>query len=587
MDTLSPLIQLIKSNMAKPKLLIIGGLLMVAEAGIALSVPLLTRDFVDQMGSGVWPAMTIALLLGAMTFEALAGAFGFLLLGISGHGIVANLRHSLIGRLVNLPVGFYDHQQSGALASRVVNDTRTLHEIATFHLVSLCVGILTVLGAIGILWMLDWRMTLVLFGGVVLAAVIIGPVTMKIQKITEQVQNETAVFSGNLTNIFREIRLVKAYNAEDLVSDRGAESVESLRRLGIRENAVQAVLSPLVSMSIMGALVVILGYGGARVSAGTLEMGTLIAFILYLFHVAIPITQFSVFFSEIQSAIGSSKNIVALMGEQEERRDGTDQVELQGKAIQLEDLDFAYARPEGDDQEPVKVLQDINLTIPPKQVTALVGTSGSGKTTLLSLLLGFYENQAGRIGTEQQNLSDLQLQAWRGQTAYVAQDAPMINGSVRDNLVFGSDNPISDDAIFAALKAAQMDEVVAKMPQGLDTPIGEHGGGVSGGQRQRLAIARAILRDAPLLMLDEATSHLDTQTEYAVQAALAKLMKSRTTVVVAHRLTTVRDADQIVVFDKGRIVGTGTHDELMADNPVYADLVAHQFKTRHHAAEVA
>ncbi|CAM2010808.1 ABC transporter ATP-binding protein [Acanthopleuribacter pedis] len=583
MDAFRAMLHVLRAHLSNPKLLIFGGLLMLVEATVSLSVPLLTRDFVDMTGSGTLPTTTITLLLVAMSVEAVAGAVGYFMLGTAGHGIVANMRRGLLGKLVRLPVGYFDKQQSGALASRMVNDTTTLHQIATYHIVSLLVGFLTVIGAVAILWMLDWRMTLLLFSGVLVAGLLLGPVTFVIQKISEKVMNETALFSGRLTNLFHEIRLVKSHGAEEWVDQDGNTSIEKLRRLGVKETAVQAILAPMVSLAMMGALIAILGYGGARVGAGTLEMGTLVAFILYLFHVAIPITQFSVFFSEIQHALGASKHLVAMFEEQEERHSGETQVDAQAQPLAVENLDFAYpAREEGG--EPTKVLHDINLTMQPGEVTALVGASGSGKSTLLSLLLGFYETEKGRIRLGSLDLAEAQPAAWRRQTAYVSQDAPMISGSIRDNLLLGCEQPHSDEDLFRALKAAKLDGVVAEMPDGLNSDVGEQGGKLSGGQRQRLAIARAILRDAPVLILDEATSHLDTQTEYEVQSALAELMKTRTTVVVAHRLTTIQDADQIVVFDQGRIVGSGSHEQLNQSNTVYSELVAHQFKTRRQAA---
>lgn len=578
MDAIRAMFKVIREHLTNPKILIVGGLLMLVEAAVSLSIPLLTRDFVDLSGAGGIPTTTIFLLLGAMTLEAIAGASGYLLLGTAGHGIVANMRRGLLGKLVRLPVGYFDQQQSGALASRMVNDTTTLHQIATYHLLSLAVGVFTVLGAITILWMLDWRMTLLLFGGVLIAALLLGPVTFVIQKISEQVQNETASFSGRLTNLFHEIRLVKSHGAEEWVNRDGDVAIEKLRRLGVKETAVQALLAPLVSLAMMGALVAILGYGGARVGAGTLEMGTLVAFILYLFHVAIPITQFSVFFAEIQHAIGASRHLVAMFEEKEERHHGDSAVEAHHQPLVIEDLNFAYPAAEGDAGQ--DVLKGVNLTIKPGEVTALVGGSGSGKSTLLSLLLGFYETDQGRVRLGDLDLRDAQLAAWRGQTAYVSQDAPMIAGTVRDNLLLGSKNQHDDAAVMKALEVAKVADVVREMPDGLDSDVGEKGGKLSGGQRQRIAIARAVLRDAPVLILDEATSHLDTQTEFEVQSALAELMKNRTTVVVAHRLTTIQDADQIVVFDQGRIVGSGSHDELSRTNQTYSDLVDHQFKTR-------
>ncbi len=581
MESIKAVIRLIGQHLSQPKWLIFGGCLMLIEAAVSLSIPLLTRDLVDMGGTGVVPGVSLALLVGAVTIEAVTGALGFFLLGRAGHGIVANLRRGLLGKLVHLPVAYYDQRQSGALAGRVLNDTTTLHQVATYQLVSLVVGLFTVVGAVAILWLLDWRMTLLLLGGVLLAGLVLGPVSFVIQKISEKIQDETAAFSGRLTNFFQEIRLIKSHGAESWVNEEGGRSIEELRRLGVRETAIQAILSPLVSLAMMGALVAVLAYGGARVGAGTLEMGTLVAFVLYLFHVAVPIAQFSVFFTEMQHAVGASKHLVGMMAEDEERHDGIANLDARNQPLAIENLSFAYDGEAGQPGPPV--LENISAVLQPGKVNALVGTSGSGKSTLLSLLLGFYQPRHGDLRIGNTRLDEAQLQAWRAQTAYVSQDAPMIAGTIRDNLLFGCSKSHDDTALYQALAAAKIDSVVRTMPEGLDTHIGERGTKLSGGQRQRLAIARAVLRDAPILMLDEATSHLDTQTEYEVQNALAELMKTRTTVVVAHRLTTIQDAGQIIVFDQGRVLGSGNHQQLLQANPVYRDLVNHQFKTRHAA----
>ncbi|CAM2065035.1 ABC transporter ATP-binding protein [Sulfidibacter corallicola] len=573
MEHLKPLARLLRAAIPSKKIFVFGLVLMLIEAGASLVIPLLTRDFVDGMQTAALPKFTLALLLGFMIVDAVIGGLAYYYLGSTGHGIVASLRHKLLGKLIRLPVRFYDNNQSGELASRVVSDTQTLHEVCTYHLTSMVVGLFTVIGSVAILWVLDWRMTLVLFSGVILSTLVIVPIAAKMQAIAEEVQSETAQFSSQLTGVFSEIRLVKSYTAESRELEVGRNSIDRLRQLGNRENAIQAILSPLVSLAMMGAMVAILGYGGARVSAGTLEVGTLVAFILYLFHITIPVAQFSMFFTEIQRAIGSGKHLLRLMKQNEEVVDGADAVSVTDRSIDVEDLGFAYAE---EDEDPV--LKDVSFSIRPNRVTALVGPSGSGKSTLLALLSRFYEPSSGEIRLGDVSIDTLSLPAWRSKLGYVAQDAPMIAGTIRENLCYGLDREADDVEMRRALEAAHAHDFVDNLPNGLETEIGERGVKLSGGQRQRLAIARALLKNPPILILDEATSHLDSRTEHQVQEAMHRLMQDRTTVVVAHRLATVLDADQIVVLEGGRTTGIGTHDKLMDTNALYRGLVEHQFK---------
>ena len=325
-----------------------------------------------------------------------------------------------------------------------------------------------------------------------------------------------------------------------------------------------------MTLAMSGAMVAILGYGGARVGTGTLTVGTLVAFILYLFQVVVPMIQFSTFAASLSKAAGAAAYLSNLLDEPVEDRTVGGPTSTNGSSVTFDRVAHAY----GDHGE--TVLDELTLEIPAGKMTALVGPSGSGKTTVLSLIERFYDPRAGTIRIGQQSLGALDLGAWRRTIGYVPQEAPLLAGTVRENLCLGLERSPSEREVNDALAAARANDFVSRLPEGLDTEVGERGVKLSGGQRQRLAIARAFLTDPDLLMLDEATANLDAESEEAIRAALADLTKERTTLVVAHRLSTVREADQIAIMESGRVTGLGRHDELMRTHDVYRDLVEKQ-----------
>jgi ATP-binding cassette subfamily B protein AbcA/BmrA len=321
----------------------------------------------------------------------------------------------------------------------------------------------------------------------------------------------------------------------------------------------------------MGMLVLIIAYGGMRVSAGELSAGDLVAFILYLIQIVFPINQISQFFTQMQKAIGATERIVATLHADEEPLHKGHALADARQPIVVDDVTFAY----GDHEE---VLQNIDFTLQPGTVTAIVGPSGGGKTTLFSLLERFYQPKQGNVRIGQEDIFSLSLHSWRSKIGYVSQESPIIAGTIRDNLIYGTDRTVTDEEIKQASKMAYADVFIEELADRYETEVGERGIKLSGGQRQRIAIARAILRDPQILMLDEATSSLDSKSEIVVQQALDNLMVGRTTLVIAHRLSTVVDADQILFVEKGTITGRGTHDELLHSHALYREFANQQLR---------
>jgi ATP-binding cassette, subfamily B, bacterial AbcA/BmrA len=399
------------------------------------------------------------------------------------------------------------------------------------------------------------------------------PLGRKMRSISKGLQNETASFTAVLSQMLSEVRLVKSSNAEEREYANGKKGINSLFQFGLKEAKVQALIVPLMSLVLMVMLVIIIGYGGVRVSSGALTAGDLVAFLLYLFQIMMPVGQLANFFTQLQKAIGATERIITTL-EFEEEDSTTGRVLSHAKQpITVEQLSFAYEKGE-------TILHGLNFTLQTGKVTAIVGPSGGGKTTLFSLLERFYRPSEGTIRIGGEPISQFSLKSWRSQIGYVSQESPLIAGTIRENICYGIDKDVSDEELKRIAKMAYADQFIDEFPDGYETEVGERGVKLSGGQRQRIGIARALIRDPQILMLDEATSSLDSTSEIYVQKALENLMAGRTTLVIAHRLSTVVDADLILFIEKGRITGRGTHEELYQSHEMYREFATQQLRIR-------
>ncbi|WP_110928185.1 ABC transporter ATP-binding protein [Bacillus massiliglaciei] len=542
--------------------------LSLSTTGAALLVPLFTKDLINDFSVDSISKGGIALLVLAIIVQALASGFSIYLLNHIGQKVVAGIRDQLWKKLLVLPVSYFDEHSSGETVSRMTNDTGVVKGLISEHLSNFVTGVISIIGSIIVLFVLDWRMTLVLFIAIPLAAAVLVPLGKKMYKISKGVQDETAGFTAVLQQVLSEIRLVKASNAEKIEYGNGKKGITQLFQFGLKEAKVQALIGPLMSVVMMALLVIILGYGGMRVSSGALSAGALVAFIMYLFQIVMPMGQLAAFFTQFQKATGATERIISIL-ESDEEADGKQPIHNMNQTITVEGVNYSYQNGE-------EILKDINVTIEEGKVTAIVGPSGSGKTTLFSLFERFYRPQQGTIRIGGEDIQDFSLQSWRSQIGYVSQESPIVAGTIRDNICYGVEQEISDAELDRVAKMAYADQFISDLPNGYDTEVGERGVKLSGGQRQRIAIARAFLRDPKILMLDEATSSLDSKSEKVVQQALNNLMNGRTTIVIAHRLSTVIDSDQIVFLEKGKITGIGTHDELYQTHSLYREFAEQQ-----------
>ncbi|AZV49961.1 ABC transporter ATP-binding protein [Bacillus halotolerans] len=546
-------------------------ILSIVTTLVSLLIPLLTKQLVDGFSMSALSGTQIGLIALVFLIQAALSAYATYALNYSGQKIISGLRDLLWKKLIKLPVSYFDTNASGETVSRVTNDTMVVKELITSHISGFITGIISVIGSLTILFIMNWKLTLLVLVVVPLAALILVPIGQKMFSISRETQDETARFTGLLNQILPEIRLVKASNAEEVEYKRGKLGISSLFQLGVREAKVQSLVGPLISLVLMAALVAVIGYGGMQVSSGELTAGALVAFILYLFQIIMPMGQITTFFTQLQKSIGATERMIEILAEEEEDTVTGNQIDNAHLPIRLDQVSFGY-KPEQ------LILKDISAVIEAGKVTAIVGPSGGGKTTLFKLLERFYSPTEGTIRLGDEPVDTYSLESWRQHIGYVSQESPLMSGTIRDNICYGLEREVTDAEIEKAAEMAYALNFIQELPNQLDTEVGERGIMLSGGQRQRIAIARALLRDPSILMLDEATSSLDSQSEKSVQQALEVLMEGRTTIVIAHRLSTVVDADQLLFVEKGEITGRGTHHELMASHDLYRDFAEQQLK---------
>lgn len=581
-------LRMVTSHRPAMWIVIVSLILGLGETVLSLLIPLLTMNLVDQLSNSSLQGSTIAFLVTVFVSQALFSGFSFYGMSYVGQYIVAGLRKQLWQRVLRLPVPFFDRFTSGETMSRVTHDTNVIKDFITMQVIPFISGITSIIGALILLLVIDWKMTVLMLLSVPVAMLILWPLGAKMFGISKSMQEETAQFQGDLGRVLSEIRLVKSSLAEADEDKQGSKRIQNLFGFGLKEAKIQAIVSPAIMTLMLLVLVLLIGYGGVRVAEQTLSAGALVAILLYMFQIIMPFTQLASFFTQFQKAMGASERVQEILLEVSEE-EGQESADLQQRAneeelprlveenafrqsLSFNQVQFAYS-------EDRIILHDLSFTARSGQTTAFVGPSGTGKTTLFSLIERFYVPQSGEIRYGNRPITDIPLEQWRSKIAYVSQESPVMAGTIKDNLLYGLAS-VEESKIADALEQANLTSFIASLPEQLETSVGERGVKLSGGQRQRLAIARAILRDPDMLLLDEATAHLDSASEKLVQEALNKLMKNRTTLVIAHRLSTIRHADQIVVIEDGRMSGSGTHEQLMAEHSFYRELVKHQFEDR-------
>ena len=550
----------------------VGGIFaaIVAAIGFDLAVPALQSRAIDVIaGQSSEPFFPVLwLMLGC---SVLAGCLGFVRDVLSariGQRLIGRLRAELFSKIVNLPVGYIDRHSHGDLMSRMTNDIDNISNTVSMALPTLFSGVLTIAGTVSVMLWFSWQLTLVACTTIVLTAVSVSLLAGPVRRATRVRQELLGALNGKAEETISSYRTVVAYGQQARMGEEFERVSDQLTHSGVKAETLAGILNPVMNAVSNAGLILIVACGAAFALKGMITVGVIAAFLRYARQFSRPINELAVVWGQLQTAIAGAERVFAILDEASEDGSGRD-LRLESSAgIEFKGVTFGY-----DPKKPV--IRDFSLSVPAGGTVALVGATGSGKTTIANLLLRFYDPQQGEIRVGGQNIAEVSRESLRRQMAIVLQDTVLFAGSIRENLSYAREGAAPED-LWHAVRLARCDDLIEMLPGKMDAKI-TSGGTLSAGERQLLSIARGFVADPRILILDEATSSVDTRTEKAVQEAIREVMSNRTSIVIAHRLSTIRDADLIVVMDAGRIVEQGTHAELMARGGRYRELYDMQF----------
>ncbi|MBZ8175608.1 ABC transporter ATP-binding protein [Staphylococcus delphini] len=576
MKARNPLVFLLKKISWPVGLIIVAVTIASIGSLTGLLVPLFTGQVVDKFTfESISPVFIIALVAVFLVNAVLSG-FGYYLLNKIGEKIIYAIRSLLWGHIIHLKMPFFDKNESGQLMSRLTDDTKVINDFISQKLPGFFPSVITLIGSLIMLFVLDWQMTLLTFITIPIFILVMVPLGKIMQKISTNTQTEIANFSGLLGRVLTEMRLVKVANTEKLELDKAHSNLKKIYDLGLKQAKIAAVVQPISGIIMLITIGIILGFGGMRIASGAISAGTLVAMIFYVLNLSMPLINLSTLVTDYKKAVGASQRIYEILHEPLESIAAPNlQDEIPTGDLKFDHVYFGY------DDTPV--LKDVSFNVLRGEVTAFVGPSGSGKSTLFSLIERMYEIDQGGIYYNGTSIDALSLTDWRRKIGYVMQSNAMMNGTIRDNILYGVDREVTEEELIHYAKLANCHEFIMEFEQGYDTIVGERGLKLSGGQRQRIDIARSFVKNPDILLLDEATANLDSESERKIQEALDVLMENRTTIVIAHRLSTIKKAGQIIFLDHGEVTGRGRHEELMQTHTMYQQFVETQNLTQHRA----
>jgi ATP-binding cassette subfamily B protein len=585
--TARPLRRLVPYILQYPGLLAAFAVFLVLASSLTLVLPAAFRLVVDCGFGGAPDAAACSAFtmgddlsvyfvagMGVALALALASAMRFYFISRLGERVVADLRQAVFDHLLTLSPSFYVHTRTGEVLSRLTTDTTLIQTVVGSSVSVALRTVATTSGALILMVVVNWQLALMVLG---LGPVILLPILLfgrRVQRLSRSSQDELANASARASESLQAIETVQAFTREPEERSRFHEVVEATFDVSLRRIGVRAAMTAVIFTVIMTGLIAVLWYGAIQVQSGAITPGAMTQFVMYAFVAVSGVGMLTETYAEVMRAAGATERLMELLQAQTDIAAPAEPAKISKPvkgALAFENVDFRYpARPETD------VLRDVNLRIEPGETVALVGPSGAGKSTIFQLILRFYDPPSGVVRLDGEDVRHFDPVDLRRQIAVVQQTAPLFSGSVADNIRFGQPGA-SDEDVRSAAMAANAHDFIMALPEGYGTQLGAGAGTLSGGQKQRIAIARAVLRNAPVLLLDEATSALDPESEQVIQAAFETAAKDRTTLVIAHRLATVRNADRIIVMEDGQVVDEGRHETLLQREGVYKRYIDLQF----------
>ncbi|MFC7814416.1 ABC transporter ATP-binding protein [Streptomyces sp. NPDC057367] len=573
------------------RLLFTGVLLGLLGVGASLAQPWAIGELIQAAGRGTPMTGPVVTLVGLFCAGALFSALQAYTIGRAGENIVLDVRRILVGRLLRADLTAFARQSQGDILTRTVTDTSLVRIALSQSLAQLIVSGATVVGGVVLMFLIDFWLMVITLSCLGAASVVSVVLARRLRGVALENRDDTGAFASDVQRVLAALPTVKASRAESREADRIGELAERTRRSGVRVSAYNALLMPSMNVGTQGALAVVVGVGMSRVARGEMDMAGLTTFIMYLFQLVSPLVMFFMGVGQFVQGRAAVQRVDELARLPQEdagpsggRVSSPPPVRLPPNepAVEFRDVRFAYRR--GNDAERTQVLKGVSFSVPARGLTVVVGPSGAGKTTLFQLIERFHTADGGRVRLGGQDIETLPLDTVRTLVGYVQQDSAAMRGTIRDNLTYAS--PHADDAaIREAVELAGLTPVIARLPRGLDTELGDQGSGLSGGQRQRLSIARTLLQRPAVMLLDEATSHLDSDSERDFRAVLRGVSRRCAVIAIAHRFSTVIDADGIVVLEEGRVRATGAHHELMEHDELYRRLAGAQLDAGPRSAE--
>ncbi|REI07305.1 ABC transporter ATP-binding protein [Staphylococcus felis] len=553
-----------------PKKLIFTSI-FIASLGsfFGLLIPVFTGNLVDDAVNGSLKGEFIFILILVFIINTILSGIGTYLLSKLGEKLIYSIRQKLWSHIMHLKMEFFNNNETGQIMSRVIEDTMIINNFVSQKLPNIFPSSISLIGSVIILLLLDWKITLLSLLVIPVFYIIMIPLGKVVQNVAINTQTEIANFSGLLGRVISDMPLVKSSLSEEIEIEKSKGTLHNIYKLGLKQALIFSIIQPISGMLILITVGILLGVGGYRVSIGAISSGVLVSMIFYIIQLSAPLTNLSTIITDYQRAVGASTRISEILNEEvESNKLGIDKVPSSG-TISFENVSFKYQKN--------LVLNNVSFTVPNNSITAIVGPSGSGKTTIFKLIQRFYDIDNGSILYNGININNFYLREWRAKIGYVMQNNPMMNGSVKENLLYGIKSPsITLKQIQYYTKLANCHDVIMNLDDGYETPIGEKGNKISGGEKQRIDIARNLIKDPDLLLLDEITSNLDSNSEIMIQEALTKFSKDKTLLIIAHRLSTIKKAHQIIFLDEGEITGVGNHTFLMRNHKKYREFVEGQ-----------